>query len=294
MNLAEFNELKNKSVFINHNGTIEEQLKSAEETIERGKLPLRNEIIDLITKYGNFYFDKTEQTSGDRIRFYFMPLFEPSYYWEKYDRTAVFIGEVVNSSCGGSYKNRAIESFYMLSDGSFYNQNEEKIAESIESFLDYMMTAEYDYHAPISESTYMRLKNGGWYEGRKADISGIVMQCKENNILLTNEQKQFLEEFSGIECIMADGQDLVIYSDFSGEISRACADTDDFDEKWVYDRYDKQAICIGDCFTGECNIWLSGKGQLILQGIVCPLKDDGWFSYLGRTVMEGFNVLLGE
>ena len=292
MSMITFNDIKNNSGFRTINGTLEHQLENCQKRISDDCLTVGEMVMELVKEYGNFYIDRIEQGSGDRLRFYFMPFFNPCKYWSEFDQKAVFIGTIVNSDCRGFLDGNTIESAYLLNDGCYYNQSKKKIADSIEELFDYFMMVEYDYHAPISKKTYERLKNGGWYEGRKTDISSLIAECEEAGIALTDKQKAFFEEFSGIVCDTDCGQEVEIFDKLSYGICQVSPDCDEYDEKWMYNNYDKNAVMVGNCYTGEGRIWLTGEGQLLLDNISGILKDDDWISPIGRTIMNGFNVLL--
>ena len=287
--MISFNDIKNDPGFINDDRSIEQLLRSYEEKIKEQNISTSEKIIELVKEYGNFHIDRIEKSSGDRLRFFFMPLLNPAKYWPEFDQYAVFIGTVANSDCRGFSDTGTIESAYMLNDGCYYNQSKRKIADCIEQLFDYFMRAEYDYHAPISSQTYEYLKKSGWYEGRKVDISALLAECEEHSVTLTDRQKAFFEEFSGIFCRCDSGKepDIFIYSDGIFEY------IDDYDEKWIHDHYDKNAVCVGSCYVDEGKIWLTGDGQMLLNNISGLLKDENFVSPIGRTIMNGFNVLLG-
>lgn len=290
----DFNDIKNNPAFRTINGTLEHQLENCKKRISDDCIAVGEKVMELVKEYGNFCIDRIEQGSGDRLRFYFMPCFNPTKYWAEFDGKAVFIGTIVNADCSDFGDDNTIESAYLLNDGCYYNQSQKKIADSIEQLFDYFMRVEYDYHAPVSQITYERLKNGGWYEGRKADISGLLADCEKAGITLSDCQKAFFEEFSGIVCKAHDGQEVEIFGKLSHGICQVSADSDEFEEKWIYDHYDKYAVCVGMCYTGEGMIWLTSDGQLLLNGITGLLGDENWISPIGRTIMTGFNFLLGD
>lgn len=188
-----FNDIKNNPGFRTINGTLEHQLKNCEARISESGISTGDKVIELVKEYGNFYIDRIEHDSGDRLRFYFMPLINPTQYWSEFNQNAIFIGTIVNSDCRNFDDNSTIESAYLLNDDCYYNQSKKKIADSIEQLFDYFMRVEYDYHAPVSQNTYERLRIGGWYEGRKVDISSLLAECAENGITLTDCQKAFFE-----------------------------------------------------------------------------------------------------
>lgn len=239
----------------------------------------------------NRYIAKVKHPLGAFLKgcCFFSPLNNPTKYWSEFGQKAVFIGTIVNSDCRNTRDDNTIESAYLLNDGCYYNQSKKKIADSIEQLFDYFMRVEYDYHAPVSQKTYDYLKKCGWYEGRKVDISGLLAECEKNGITLTNHQKAFFEEFSGISCRCDDGSepDFFMYSEGIFE------DIDDFDKKWIYDHYDKSAVFVGSCYLDEGKIWLTSDGQMLLNNISGLLNDENCVSPIGRTIMNGFNVLLG-
>ncbi|SFB79480.1 SUKH-3 domain-containing protein [Ruminococcus albus] len=289
MSLVTFDDIKNDPGFRTVNGTLEHQLEDCNSRIMNESITFGDKIIELVKKYGEFYIDRIEHDSGDRLRFYFEPLFNPTKYWSEFDQYAVFIGSIINSDC--KYYNgdpSPIESAYLLNDGCYYNQSKKKIADSIEELFDYFMKVEYDYHAPISQKTYDSLKKCGWYEGRKVDISGLIEECEENGITLTDKQKSFFEEFSGISNRSYDGSEPDMFILSEGIFQ----DIDDFEKKWIYDHYDENAVFVGYCYLEEGTIWLTSDGQMLLTNISGMLNDENWVSPIGRTIMNGFNVLL--
>ena len=290
--MISFDNIKNDPYFRAINATAAHQLNNCKIINDRC-IAVGEKVMGLIEEYGNFYIDRYEHESGDRLRFYFRPCYKPNVYWSEFDQYAVFIGTIINSDCKLYNDNLTIESAYLLNDGCYYNQSKKKIAGSIEELFDYFMKVEYDYHAPISPKTYERLKNGGWYKGRKVDISGLLAECEENGITLTDKQIAFLEEFSGIVCDTDCGQEVEIFEKLSYGICQVSPNSDEYEEKWMYNNYDKNALMVGNCYTGESRIWLTSDGQLLLDNISGMLNDDAWISPIGRTIMNGFNVILG-
>ncbi|MGN0634174.1 MAG: SUKH-3 domain-containing protein [Oscillospiraceae bacterium] len=278
-----------------------------EETME--KLALENmientgKVIEYIQNYGFFEFERTENKSGDIIRFYSNPLSYINPYWEEFNNKAFYIGKYTNSSCGNRPDISWIEQFYMLSDGSFYNQDKIKISDNDDGFFDYIMTVEYDYHAPILKSTYRRLKESGWYEGRKIEISEHVKECAENGVYLTEPQMRFVEEFGGIEGSTEDGCNNYFYisdrrsSPYSkGEPvyfvnilkdENLLIQLDEEEIIEIVQKYGKNTVYIGNCQYNSNPILLSESGNMLL--VSC-----GDVKPLGRTVMEGFNAILGD
>lgn len=298
----EFDKLKQMSNFYDYstNHKIDE---AKQIIIDEGMNEFSDNIIRFISNYGFFEFERTENKSGDTIRFYSNPLGYINPYWEEYNNKVFYIGKYTNSSCGNRPAVSWIEQFYMLSDGSFYNQNKVKIADNDDEFFDYIMTVEYDYHAPILESTYSRLKEAGWYQGRKIDISELIIECAENGVNLTEAQKRFVEEFGGTEGTKEDsynnyffisdnrvslyskGKPVYFVNILKDENLLIQLDEEDIIE--ISEKYGKNTVQVGCCRYYGDSILLTESGLLLL--INC-----GEVKPLGRTVMEGFNVLLGD
>lgn len=244
-----------------------------------------NNIIDFVRDYGSFYFERTEKKSGDVIKFDITPL-SWCFYWKDFKQIAFHIGYVENSSGD-------IERLFMLEDSSFYNYNRKKIADNTADFLDYITTVEYDYHAPISENTYRRLKETGWYEGRKIDISRLVRECEKDGVFLTEPQKRFLEEFGGLDNFFkAENHDYWFYIDdkktqglFINIFHDKLRNLSDEKIIEIADKYGKNTVCIGGYGHWNDEILLTEKGLMIInfEGTVEPF---------GRTAMEGFNKML--
>lgn len=205
------------------------------------------------------------------------------------DFTAIQFGSVINS-CG------VIEYFFMSEDGKFVKVKPKDhrnfrpnglIAETPTEFIEYLLTKEYDYHIPVTEETYDKLREAGWYEGRRVDISEIVKAAEEHNVVLTKEQKSFLEEFAGLEspdpnckhgfCIEAKYREHQYYYDNPRDW-----DDDYFDDiDKNSDEYKRVPVRIGSFSRNMEFLELSPEGLLMNLGNV-----------IGRTVMEGWECIL--
>lgn len=157
--------------------------------------------------------------------------------------------------------------------------NDGWISYDIDDFLNYLLTIEYDHHIPISMNTINRLKKAGWYEGRKIDISHIIEVCENNNVMLTQPQKDFLSEFAGIYNPDNNKNDglLVVDNDSFGEGS----------EKYFLEKYKN--------LVGYQIIKMS-IGYIQGQMDDLYLTPNGRLSYgsgdIGRTAMESWELLL--
>lgn len=310
MTIKEFNDFKKSSAY--HTflmaKPLEKVLEKAEAKMIEKNIKCGDKVLEFIKTYGKFYSERIEKISGDTITFNCSPVDNYCPFWEEFQEVAVYIGCFRNISCGNSYKNESIEKFYMLSDGAFYNQDKKKIADNSETFWDYVMTVEYDYHAPILESTYRRLQEAGWYEGRKIDISGLVKECEKDGVFLTEPQKRFIEEFGGLKgsregsnywFYISDKRtneysngksvyfiDMLNYTseNIDEDIGLYCIEDDDVIN--IIEKYGKNTVCIGEYGYWCDEILLTENGLMIIN-------VEGDIKEFGRTAMEGFNKMLG-
>ena len=297
MTREEFEKFKENHVFYVYDIDLDKLLKDIEEESirdnfnEQFKKADMDKFIEFIRDYGSFSFRRTEKISGDVIEFGTIPFF---FYWKDLKQIAFHIGEFENSS---GY----IEHFYMLEDGSFYNYDRKKIADNTPDFLDYITTVEYDYHAPISENTYRRLKEVGWYEGRKIDISGLVKECEKDGVFLTEPQKRFIEEFGGLDSFFKDKNSNYWFDINDKRTSKRSKkdepvffinifhdklrDLSDEDILEIAEKYGENTVCIGAYGHWSDEILLTENGLMIIN-------FEGDIKEFGRTAMEGFNRML--
>ncbi len=239
----------------------------------------RDCIFRFYEKYGNIIFRKIEKQSGDRILFNLSTNGYLSFNWSEMGINVLQIGGYYN--CAGD-----IEVFYMSEDGLFYNQDKKLIADNEDDFFNYILTVEYDYHPVIADSTYKRLKDAGWYEGRQIDITQLVIECKAHGVYLSEKQKDFVREFGGIKGIDVDDEEFEILAERKYDYYKRpkCAITSNPNiTRMIYMNYGAEIVCVGCCGDGMIPLWLTSDGRLI--------TDDS--HQIGRTIMEGFNCFLG-
>lgn len=300
MTIKEFNDFKKSSAY--HTflmaKPLEKVLEKAEAKMIEKNIKCGDKVLEFIKTYGKFYSERIEKISGDTITFNCSPVDNYCPFWEEFQEVAVYIGCFRNISCGNSYKNESIEKFYMLSDGAFYNQDKKKIADNSETFWDYVMTVEYDYHAPILESTYRRLQEAGWYEGRKIDISGLVRECEKDGVFLTEPQKRFIEEFGGLEGSREDSHYFYISDNrkiqahnteffyFINIFIDKDLELESEEINPVVKEYGENTVRIGEYGYYAQSLLLAENGLMLLA------DDGGSVELLGRTAMECFNNIL--
>lgn len=183
-------------------------------------------------------------------------------YWEDIGTEAVKIAHM----CNISHKNI---NFYMSVSGLFYTEKHEKIADSTDEFLEYFLNVPCDYHEPPSERTYKLLRDAGWYEGRKIDISGLVKECEKDGVFLTDKQKEFISEFGNIN---------------AGKVSvETEKDNGCYEPHYFSGLFSADTISVG-YYKTVLRIYLSGDGRLY----------DDMGEPFGLDAMEAFHIMLND
>ena len=236
----------------------------------------RQIIFNFAEKFEELFFYRIESKSGDKIQIRIVPNGFQSYNWEDLNTNVVEVGK--NSNAAG-----IIEFFYMSEEGLFYNQDQKLISDNEDDFLNYLLTVEYDYHPIIADITYSRLKDAGWYEGRKIDISKLVEECAADGVVLSPQQIEFIEEFGGIAGVGNDKMEFGISDKKEWKYYKKIEIYNPKD-KCTTIKHGTNPVCVGYCDDGMMLLWITVDGLLVM--------DDGM--QLGRTVMEGFNCLLGR
>lgn len=239
-------------------------------------------IMAFVQEFSLFSFERQECRSKDILTIRLCPCGCVTRHWNQATLPVVQIGEIFNASGN-------IETLFMSENGRFYNQKKQLLGENADAFLDYLLIAEYDYHAVISNETYRKLRNAGWYVSRKTDISPLVKECLENGIILTEAQIVFLEEFAGIDSTdEPDGIAVCNHREYlwydknhpvSNDLSSGFVPI-----SWFVRQKDISMIRIGTYAGGLMDLWLSSEGLLF----------DDLGAQLGRTPMEGFHWLFSK
>lgn len=255
-----------------------EQTKFAEHIKDYSKIKAFAE------EFNGISFLKNETISGDEIAVYIG--FGGIHYCKEEEFAAIYIGHVIND-CG------FIEFLFMTEDSRFlrslnerlFIKNDDIIAYNTEELIEYLLTKEYDYHIPITEETYEKLCEAGWYEGRRVDISQIIKATQEHNVILTQEQRRFLEEFAGLKSPDPDSKHgFYVLDKYNKKIHVYENPRDDEyfgDLDRNSDEYKRVTVRIGSCCRTMMYLELSPDGLLLCDG-----------SAVGRTVMEGWQILL--
>ena len=268
------------SQFYNHERnkkTVGEKLKKLSEKYNK---ELSDRVILFLTEFNEIEFYRTESVSKDVLH---ITLRLRSAATDPDSGELIFyIGSAVNS-CG------TIERFVLSENGSFGAVSDTEkiryISDSAERFFEYILTKEYDYHITVTEDTYKKLREAGWYEGRRADISSIISAVKANNVELTEAQKEFLREFVGIESpepfdqhsfYVADGN---TYRGMDGFYENPYQNNDAPNNSNTVSQTVTVRVGWCDGFTTE--LGLSPDGLIVHDS-----------SVIGRTVMEGWQILL--
>lgn len=169
------------------------------------------------------------------------------------------------------------------------------IAHSTEDLFGYMLSDESILSINILPETFEKLKSFGWYEGRSIDVSNIIEKFEADGTPLSEKQKSFLQEFSGIKGIDANDEEFIIYDRIRmpkwrcDSIVYHTAKVPSQDDMYSYGPLNLVAynnntdmLCVGESGNGIMPIWVSTEGKLF--------RDDG--AQLGRTIFEGLQTVL--
>lgn len=183
-------------------------------------------------------------------------------YWEDIKVGVVKVAWIRNTS------KKAI-SFYMSETGKFYTENHEKIANNTDEFLKYFLDVPCNYHEPPSKYTYQMLREAGWYEGRRIDISQLIIDCEKDGVFLTDKQKEFISEFGNINV-----------GEVSIEIDK---DNGCYEPNYFSGHFSADTISVG-YYKTVSRIYLSIDGRLY--------DDIG--EPFGLDAMEAFHIMLNN
>lgn len=157
--------------------------------------------------------------------------------------------------------------FFMSETGVFYDETHKIIADDNDSFLEYLLDVPCDRHEIPDERTYRLLKEAGWYEGRREDITDIVAGCHQDGVELTEKQKEFISEFIGIRT-----EKFMIFDEYNYKY---------FSYRALNTRFKIDAVYIG-IYNSELQLYLSTDGR-IFKGTGMP-----W----GLDAMEAIHIML--
>jgi len=136
----------------------------------------------------------------------------------------------------------------------------------------------------ISNKTIEVLKNSGWYEGRKIDISENVKFLQERGFEVVESAKKFMEEFGelkiNVEEIDEDGtKDVSMHSTCIKETIGVLNSLHFGLEEYV----NEKVMLIGSLYDFEINLYISESGGIF--------KSIGW---VGDSVWEAFDNIINE
>ena len=162
-----------------------------------------------------------------------------------------------------------------------------KISGSIEGLFRYMATDDSVLPVVILPNTIELLKNAGWFEGRKTDISTLMNKYKNEGITLTEPQIAFFQEFGGIKGKDKNGETFEVYIDPKCSQYLKCVPATE-DDLFSYNalniigyREKIDFLLAGSIGNLMVNFWISTDGRLFTdQGV-----------RMGRTIMEGWQSI---
>lgn len=136
----------------------------------------------------------------------------------------------------------------------------------------------------ISNKTIEVLKNSGWYEGRKIDITENLEFLKERGFEVFESARKFMEEFGelkiNVEKNRKDGTTKVSKHSTCIKETIGVLKASNFG----LDRYTREkAMLIGSLYNFEINLYISESGRIF--------DSMGWD---GDSVWEAFDNIINE
>ena len=241
-----------------------------------------DKILQFCLEFENIYFSRVEMSSKDLLYIVISPSAAPVEL-DRYcgNSDAIRVAYIHNVS--GSIIN-----IFMRQDGLFVDQDGIQIAENTDDLLQYLLTVEFDYHVPIMPQTLSILKEAGWFEGRKTDISRLISKYQKEGITLSKAQIDFLQEFGGIKGKDSNSEEFEVciepkYSKFRKSKPLDSKDLTSYSPlNVVGNKENVDFLLAGIMGNGMVNFWISTDGRLF--------ADQG--TQLGRTAMEGLQTVL--
>ncbi|AGX41808.1 SUKH-3 domain-containing protein [Clostridium saccharobutylicum] len=136
----------------------------------------------------------------------------------------------------------------------------------------------------ISNKTIEVLKNSGWYEGRKIDITENLEFLKERGFEVFESAKKFMEEFGelkiNVEKIRKNGTTKVSKHSTCIKETIGVLNSLNFGlEEYV----NEKVMLIGSLYDFEIDLYISESGRIF--------KSIGW---VGDSVWEAFDNIINE
>lgn len=193
------------------------------------------------------------------------------FYCERLGRYFIEVAYMNNTSS-------KIIKFYLSDDGCFYDSDYKLIANDPNEFFEFFLNVTCEDHEQPSGYTYQLLRDAGWYEGRKEDMTELIERFKEEGYELTDIQKAIISEFSGL--VIENPRIKQTYHNrvrFNGDLSHHVFNNDRF----IPDGVD--VIEIG-LYKDNVELYLSKDGRI--------------FNHMGFPVgldfIEGLHILLNK
>lgn len=136
----------------------------------------------------------------------------------------------------------------------------------------------------ISNKTIEILKNSGWYEGRRIDISENVKFLEERGFEVLESAKSFMEEFGelriNVERIRKDGSKKISKHSTCIKESVGILDSSFFT---LSEYVDEKVMLIGELYNEEIRLFISESGRIF--------DSIGW---VGDSIWEAFDNIINE
>ena len=239
-------------------------------------------ILQFCSEFENIYFSRTETSSKDLLSIVINPSAAPIEL-KRFRGNSDVIRVAYIRNVSGNIKN-----IFMRQDGLFVDQDGTQIAENTDAFLQYLLTVEFDYHAPIMPQTLELLKDAGWFKGRKVDISDLLNKYKSEGIIFSDAQINFMQEFGGIKGKDLNGKEFEVCVDPKCSRFRKIKplDSNEFNSysplNVVGNKENVDFLLAGSMGNNMVDFWTSTDGRLFAdQGV-----------QMGRTIMEELQIIL--
>jgi len=137
----------------------------------------------------------------------------------------------------------------------------------------------------LSEKAFMRLKDAGWYPGRKIDITKYIYELEEEGFVVFNKAKDFLQEFGGLGIKYKKSTGIEEYHVIIPSYGVGSEGRDpQFDEAFNVERWaNERVVPVGVIYRQNMNLYITESGRFSSGPAV-----------LGNNFEEVWECLLGD
>ena len=125
------------------------------------------------------------------------------------------------------------------------------------------------------------LKEAGWYEGRRIDITEQIKVLQERGFIVFDDAKKFLEEFGELTIIDRTEEDDGVFENIHETVlEEVISDYNSgvFKLKYV----EEKTLPIGYIHNGEMYLWISESGKFYIdRGFIAESVEEMWNHIIG-------------